>query len=429
MLDIKFIRENTDIVKQALIDKCIDLDIDLLLSVDKQIIAHKQAMEAELQKRNALSREMPTATPERKAEIKELSKKSGQLAAQIADELKLLEAQFQELIERTPTIPAPDVPKGKSDEENVVIRKVGTPPVFDFPIKDHVDLMEMHGWGEFKRIPQICGTRSSSIRGELLQVEMAMWQFTLNKLMEKGFTIMSVPAMAFEDAFYNMGQFPFDVESVYALPKDNLYLAGTAEAILNSIHSGEILKESDLPIMYAGFSPCFRREAGAAGKDTRGIFRVHQFTKVEQYVICKADVVESDKFHQFLLNNAEEVMQALEIPYQVVACCTGDMGAGKYRMNDIEAWCPGQNRYRESHSCSSLLDWQAHRTNIRYREAVTNKVRYAYTLNNTGLATPRILVSFMENHQQADGSVRIPKALQPYLGGKEFIGKKSADKK
>lgn len=423
MLDIKFIRENTDVVKQALKDKCLELDVDLLLSIDKQIIQHKQAMEAELQKRNALSKEMPTATPERKEEIKELSKQSGQKASQIAAELKPLEEQFKTLLEKTPTIPAPDVPKGKNDEENVVIRQVGEKPSFNFPIKDHVELMEMHGWGEFKRIPQICGTRSSSIRGELLQLEMAMWQYTLNTLANKGFTTMSVPAMTFDTALYNMGQFPFDVESVYNLPKDNLYLAGTAEVILNSIHSGDILKESDLPIMYAGFSPCFRREAGAAGKDTRGIFRVHQFTKVEQYVICKADIAESDKMHQFLLNNAEEIMQALEIPYQVVACCTGDMGAGKYRMNDIEAWCPGQNRYRESHSCSSLLDWQAHRTNIRYREAESGKVRHVYTLNNTGLATPRILVAFMENHQQADGSIRIPKALQPYMGGKEFIGK------
>ena len=423
MLDIKFIRENTDIVKQALIDKCLELDIDLLLAIDKDIIKHKQAMEAELQKRNALSKEMPNASPERKAEIKELSKECSQKAAQISAELKPLEEQFKSLIEKTPTIPASDVPKGKSDEDNVVIRKVGTIPTFDFPIRDHVDIMEMHGWGEFKRIPQICGTRSSSIRGELLQLEMALWQFTINTLISKGFIAMSVPAMTFDTALYNMGQFPFDVDSVYSLPKDNLYLAGTAEVILNSIHSGDILKESDLPIKYAGFSPCFRREAGAAGKDTRGIFRVHQFNKVEQYVICKADIAESDNMHQFLLNNAEEIMQALEIPYQVVACCTGDMGAGKYRMNDIEAWCPAQERYRESHSCSSLLDWQAHRTNIRYREAETGKVKYAYTLNNTGLATPRILVAFMENHQQADGSVRIPKALQPYLGGKEYIGK------
>lgn len=425
MLDIKFIRENTDLVKQTLKNKCINLDIDELLALDKKIIQCKQAMETELQKRNALSKEMPKATPERKEEIKELSRQSGQIAASIAQEMKPLEEKFQKMIECTPTIPAPDVPIGQGEEDNVVIRQVGEKPIFDFELRDHVALMDLNDWGEFKKIPQICGSRTVGIKGELLQLEMALWQFTLNKLMEKGLTAMSVPSLSFADAFYHTGHFPFDYDSVYTIPKDNLYLAGTAEVILNSLHSGDILKESDLPIMYAGFSPCFRREAGAAGKDTRGLIRVHQFSKVEQYIICKADVAESDKMHAFLLQNAEEIMQALEIPYQIIANCTGDMGAGKYRMNDIEAWCPGQNRYRETHSCSSLLDWQARRTNIRYRDDETGKVKYAYTLNNTGLATPRVLVAFLENHQQEDGSVRIPKALQPYLGGKEFIGKKN----
>ena len=424
MLDIKFIRENPDIVKKTLAEKCLTLDIDELLSIDKKIIQIKQLMEAELQKRNALSKEMPKASPERKEEIKELSKKSGQQAAAYAEELKPLEEQFKAMMGMTPTIPAPDVPRGTSEEENVVIRQIGEKPTFDFDMKDHVELMDMNNWGEFKKISQICGSRTVGIKGELLQLEMALWQFTVNKLIEKGFTVMSVPSLSFENAFYHTGHFPFDYDSVYSMPKDNLYLAGTAEVILNSIHAGDILKESDLPIMYAGFSPCFRREAGAAGKDTRGLIRVHQFSKVEQYIICKADVVESDKMHQFILQNAEEVMQEMEIPYQIIANCTGDMGAGKYRMNDIEAWCPGQNQYRETHSCSSLLDWQARRTNIRYREDESGKVKYAYTLNNTGLATPRVLVAFIENHQQADGSVRIPKALQPYMGGKTKIGGK-----
>lgn len=423
MLDIKFIRENADLVKQTLINKCITLDIDELLNLDQKIIQYKQAMEAELQKRNTLSKEMPQASLERKEEIKELSRQSGQTAAKIAQEMKPLEEKFQEMLERTPTIPAPDVPVGQGEEDNVVIRQVGEKPVFDFELHDHVTLMDLNDWGEFKKISQICGSRTVGIKGELLQLEMALWQFTLNKLMEKGLTAISVPSLSFAEAFYHTGHFPFDYDSVYTLPKDNLYLAGTAEVILNDLHSGDILKESDLPIMYAGFSPCFRREAGAAGKDTRGLIRVHQFSKVEQYIICKADIAESDKMHAFLLQNAEEIMQALEIPYQIIANCTGDMGAGKYRMNDIEAWCPGQNRYRETHSCSSLLDWQARRTNIRYRDDETGKVKYAYTLNNTGLATPRVLAPFLENHQQKDGSVRIPKALQPYLGGKEFIGK------
>jgi seryl-tRNA synthetase len=424
MLDIKFIRENADLVKKTLQEKCLSLDIDELLAIDKKIIQIKQLMEAELQKRNALSKEMPQATPERREEIKALSKQSGQQAAAYAEELKPLEEQFKSMMGMTPTIPAPDVPRGMSEEENVVVRQVGEKPVFDFEMKDHVALMDLNDWGEFKKISQICGSRTVGIKGELLQLEMALWQYTVNKLMTKGFQVMSVPSLSFENAFYHTGHFPFDYESVYSMPKDNLFLAGTAEVILNSIHAGDILKEADLPIMYAGFSPCFRREAGAAGKDTRGLIRVHQFSKVEQYIICKADIAESDKMHNFILQNAEEVMQDMEIPYQIIANCTGDMGAGKYRMNDIEAWYPGQDKYRETHSCSSLLDWQARRTNIRYREDETGKVKYAYTLNNTGLATPRVLVAFIENHQQADGSVKIPTALQPYMGGKTKIGGK-----
>ncbi len=424
MLDIKYIRENTDIVKQAVIDKCIKLDIDALLELDKKIIQQKQLLDTQLQQRNALSKEMPQADEARKAEIKDQSRAIGQLADEIAATLKPLEEEYASLMQLTPTIPAQDVPRGKDEDENVVIRQVGNRPQFDFAFKDHIELMEHNNWGEFKRISTVCGSRTVGIKGELFQLEMALWQYTVNKLINKGLDVMSVPSMAFGDAFFNTGHFPFDYESVYAIEKDNLYLTGTAEVVLNSLHSGDILKESDLPLMYAGYSPCFRREAGAAGKDTRGIIRVHQFSKVEQYVICKADVAESDSLHQFILNNSEELMQELEIPYQVIANCTGDMGAGKYRMHDIECWCPGQDKYRETHSCSSLLDWQARRTNIRYRDDATGKVKYAYTLNNTGLATPRFLVAFIENHQQADGSVKIPSALQPYLGGKTVIGKK-----
>ena len=422
MLDIKFIRENPEIVKQAVADKCLTVDIDHLLALDKEIIQTKQIMEAEAAKRNALSKEMAGASPERREEIKALSKQSGSLVSELTEKLTPLEEEFKALMALTPTIPAADVPKGKTDEDNVVIRQVGEKPVFDFEPLDHVELMEKNGWADFTNIPKVCGTRTYAIKGELVQYEIALWQFTLNKLAAAGFTPISVPSLTFEQALYATGQFPFDKEAVYSLPKDNQYLAGTAEVILNSIHAGELLNEADLPIMYAGISPCFRREAGSAGKDTRGLFRVHQFTKVEQYILCKADIAESEKMHQFILNNTEEILQALELPYQVVACCTGDMGAGKYRMNDVETWSVSQQRYRETHSCSTLLDWQARRTNLRYRNAQTGKVEYAHTLNNTGLATPRIFVMLLENHQQKDGSIRIPKALQPYMGGKEFIG-------
>jgi seryl-tRNA synthetase len=233
--------------------------------------------------------------------------------------------------------------------------------------------------------------------------------------------MITVPSMVKESALYGTGHFPFGREDAYYMEKDDIYLAGTAEVVLTSLHSDEILEENQLPILYAGYSPCFRREAGAAGKDTRGLIRVHQFMKVEQYVICKADFDESKKWHAALLACAEEVLQDLELPYQVIECCTGDMGAGKYKMNDIETWMPSENRYRETHSCSSLTDWQARRANLRYRENGTNKVRHCFTLNNTGIATPRVMAQFLENHQTADGKVRIPAKLRPYMNGKEWL--------
>jgi seryl-tRNA synthetase len=312
---------------------------------------------------------------------------------------------------------------GKSDADNVVVKTVGEKTKFDFKALDHVELMEKHGWADFKRVPLVCGSRTVGLKGDLVKLEMALWQYTLDKLSAKNFTPISVPAIAQEAAFFGTGHFPFDRESVYEIPKDKLYLAGTAEVVINSLHAGELLSDADLPLLYAGFSPCFRREAGSAGKDVRGVIRVHQFYKIEQFVLCKNDIAESEKWHQIILTNTEEILQGLEIPYQIVACCTGDMGAGKYRMNDVESWCPSENKYRETHSCSSLLDWQARRTNLRYRDSKTGKVEYLYTLNNTGLATPRVLVPLLENHQQADGTVKIPAALRPYMGGKEFLGK------
>ncbi|WP_366003989.1 aminoacyl--tRNA ligase-related protein, partial [Sphingomonas sp.] len=235
-----------------------------------------------------------------------------------------------------------------------------------------------------------------------------------------GFLPVTVPAIAREQAFLNQGQFPGHVEETYALPNDDLYLAGTAEVALTSLHSGEIIEGKQLPILYAGYSPCFRREAGSAGKDVRGLLRVHQFVKVESYVICEADEAQSAEWHAKLLALAEQLLSALEIPYQVIETSTGDMGLGKYRMNDIESWVPSLGKYRETHSCSTLHDWQARRANLRYRDA-DGKVRFAHTLNNTALASPRILVPLLENHQTADGRVRLPQSIRGLLGGDEYL--------
>jgi len=243
--------------------------------------------------------------------------------------------------------------------------------------------------------------------------------WALEKIAEAGFTAITVPAIAREQAFLNQGQFPGHEEETYELPNDDLWLAGTAEVVLTSLHSGEIIEADKLPILYAGYSPCFRREAGSAGKDVRGLLRVHQFVKVEQYVICEADDAKSAEWHARLLELAESLLRDLEIPYQVIETSTGDMGLGKYRMNDIESWVPSLGKYRETHSCSTLHDWQARRANIRYRGS-DGKVRFAHTLNNTALASPRILVPLLENHQMADGRVRLPKAMQQLMG-REFL--------
>src|SRR5207253_5576437 len=227
--------------------------------------------------------------------------------------------------------------------------------------------------------------------------------------------LMTVPALARPQAFVATGHFPGHEDEAYHMPADDLYLAGTGELALTSLHSGEVIEADKLPILYAGYSPCFRREAGSAGRDVRGLLRVHQFYKLEQYVICRDDEEESARWHARLLANAEAMLQALEIPYQVIEASTGDMGLGKYRMNDIESWVPSLGKYRETHSCSTLHDWQARRANIRYRGG-DGKVRFAHTLNNTALASPRILVPLLENHQTGDGRVRLPKAMQQLMG-------------
>lgn len=280
--------------------------------------------------------------------------------------------------------------------------------------------MNQRGWAEFERIAAVAGSRSYSLKGDLVLLEHTLLRYGLEKLSEKGFTLISVPAMAREFAFLGTGNFPTGRDQVYYLPEDDIYLAGTAEVPINALHAGEILSEDQLPILYGGVSPCFRREAGSAGRDVRGLIRVHQFNKVEQYILCKNDPEESARLHKLLLETSEEILQDFELHYRVVEVCTGDMGAGKFRMFDIESWVPSENLYRETHSCSSLHDWQARRTNLRYRDK-EGVVKFVHTLNNTAIATPRILVPFLEQHQTEDGKIRIPPKVRNWLGGKELL--------
>jgi len=423
MLDIKFIADNTDWVKASLARKGFPAEkVDELLNTYYEMNKLKTSSQALAEEKNKLSNSIKSASAEERPAIIAKSKAIGEEFKNQQDKLTQIEAEFNDMMLRMPNYPSQESPDGPDDSANVVRRKVGEIPHFDFELKDHVELMEFNDWSEMERIAKVSGSRTYAIKNDLAKLELAIHMLVMDKLREHGFTLITVPAISKEKPLYNQGYLPFAKDEIYYMPADDLYLSGTAELILNSLRADELLTEADLPVLYAGFSPCFRREAGAAGKDTRGLVRVHQFFKTEQFVICKNDIAESEKWHQTLLKISEEVLQDLELPYQVLEVCTGDMGAPKYRQYDLEAWVPSQNCYRETHSCSNITEWQARRTNLRYR-ANDGKVKFCHTLNNTGIATPRALVPFIENHQQADGTVRIPEKLQPYMGGKKFIGK------
>lgn len=423
MLDIKFIADNTDWVKKSLARKGFESEkVDELLKTYYEMNKLKTSSQALAEEKNKLSNSIKSASAEERLAIIDRSREVGEQFKAEQEQLAEIQAKFEDMMLRMPNYPSAESPDGPDDSANVVRRKVGEVPHFDFVPRDHIELMEINDWSEMERIAKVSGSRTYAIKDDLAQLELAIHMLVMDKLRAHGFTLITVPAISKEKPLYNQGYLPFARDEIYYMPADDVYLSGTAELILNSLRADEMLTENDLPILYAGFSPCFRREAGAAGKDTRGLVRVHQFFKTEQFVICKNDVKESEKWHQKLLQISEEVLQDLELPYQVLEVCTGDMGAPKYRQYDLEAWVPSQNCYRETHSCSNITDWQARRTNLRYR-GNDGKVQYCHTLNNTGIATPRALVPFIEIHQQADGTVKIPAKLQPYLGGKKVIGK------
>jgi len=419
MLALDFVKANRETVERAISDKGVDLDVDALLVLDTQVRALKTEIEALRAERNAISAQFPKASPEEKAELGRKAKEAGARASTLEGELGEQEAALKALMLKLPGIPYEGAPVGPDESFNTVVRQEGEPPKFDFEPLDHVALIEKNDWADLSRVTQVSGSRTYCLKGALALLETKLMGWALEKIADAGFTPITVPAIAREQAFLNQGQFPGHEEETYQLPKDDLWLSGTAEVVLTSLHAGEILEADKLPILYAGFSPCFRREAGSAGKDVRGLLRVHQFVKVEQYVICEANDTQSATWHARLLELAESLLRDLEIPYQVIETSTGDMGLGKYRMNDIESWVPSLGKYRETHSCSTLHDWQARRANIRYRGS-DGKVRFAHTLNNTALASPRILVPLLENHQTADGRVRLPKAMQQLMG-REYL--------
>jgi seryl-tRNA synthetase len=420
MLDRRVIRENPDEVKKAVRVKGIDLDVDELLDLDRASRKLQHELDQAQARRKSSAKEFAKADEARRTELRaEHAELETQLTS-LREQLAETNEKLQGLMLLTPTIPWAGAPVGSDDSANVVIRTVGTPPEFDFTPLDHVELLERRGWADFARARKVAGERAYALTSDLVLFERAVHSYALDLLRDKDFTLVSVPSLVREEALTGTGQFPAHREETYAIPADDLYLAGTAEVALVGFHSDEILDHKRLPIRYAGISPCFRREAGSAGRDVRGLLRVHQFEKVEQFVICAADDEESDRWHAELLGTAEQLLRGLGLAYEVVECATGDMGAGKYRMNDVNTWMPSLGAYRETHSCSSLHDWQARRANVRYRDA-DGKVRFAYTLNNTAVATPRILAALVENFQTSEAQVRVPAVLRPYLGGRELL--------
>src|SRR5689334_22334830 len=415
MLAMDFIKANGDTVERAIRANGGELDLGALLALDSDVRGAKTEIDRLRAERNAVSAKFKDATPEEKAMLGRQAKEAGARASALEAELSAKDAELKALMLQLPGIPYEGAPIGPDETFNTVVRTEGEPPKFGFEPIDHVALIEKNDWADLSRVTQVSGSRTYCLKGRLALLETKLMGWALEKIANAGFTPITVPAIAREQAFLNQGQFPGHKEETYELPNDDLWLAGTAEVVLTSLHSGEIIDADKLPVLYAGYSPCFRREAGSAGKDVRGLLRVHQFVKVEQYVICEAHDAQSAEWHAKLLRLAEELLQAMEIPYQVIETSTGDMGLGKYRMNDIESWVPSLGKYRETHSCSTLHDWQARRANILYRGS-DGKVRFAHTLNNTALASPRILVPLLENHQTADGRVKLPKAMQQLMG-------------
>lgn len=419
MLDIKFIRENADLIKAGAKKKHLEVDIDRLLAVDTERRGLIATLEAARARQNAASNEIPTADPERKAALLDEMKTLKESLTGDEEKLKEVEKEWQLLMVAVPNLPDPSVPDGASDADNQEARTWGHKPLLGFVPKSHVELMQNLGMADFERGTKVAGFRGYFLKGDGALLNYAVWQFVMDHFVKKGgFTPMVVPSLVKRVAFLGTGYLPQGEEDLYKT-QDGDFMAGTAEVATMAYHLNETLDKAELPIKYVSFSPCYRREAGSHGKDTKGLMRVHEFFKFEQVVLCEASHEESVRLHEELTKNAEDLLQALELPYRVVVNCGGDLGLGQVKKYDIETWVPSEDRYRETHSSSYFHDFQTRRLNIRYRGA-DGTLQYAHSLNNTALATPRILISIIENNQQADGSIRIPKVLQPYFG-KEVI--------
>ncbi|WP_375104607.1 serine--tRNA ligase [Paenibacillus sp. RS8] len=423
MLEMNWIKDNQELVRNTATWKRVDFPLDELLDWDEKRRGLRQETEQMRAERNGLTKKVEQLLRKGdrpageivKAQVRELNHRLNLLEA----DLNEAESRCRELMLLAPNPVSQDTPIGHDDQDNVELRLNGAVPEFAFTPRDHVELGELHDIIDIPRGVKAGGPRSYVLKGAGLRLHLAVQRLALDVLTARGFTVMDVPVIVRPEALERTGFFPGGMDQTYELSGDNRWLVGTSEVSLVSLYSDEIV-ELDTPMRLAGMSTCFRREVGSAGRDVRGLYRVHQFSKIEQVVLCRNDEGESDHMLHEILANAEHILQLLELPYRVMAVCTGDMSLKTHKQYDIETWMPSRGAYGETHSASNLLDFQARRSGIRYRDA-DGRLQYCHTLNNTAVATPRILIPLLENHQQEDGSIYIPQALRKYMDGLEQL--------
>lgn len=437
MLDIKFIRQNVDLIKETVKKKFMDVDIDRLLELDEKRRGLIQESEALKAKQNKLSEKIAKGqlswSKEKNNDDLEKSKQLKDEFKDLEKELKGIEQEYNELMLLVPNIMSSDTPIGPDDSANIEVSKWGDVPKFDFDIKDHIELGKNLDIIDIEAGVKISGFRGYYLKNEGAILHWALLWYCWQKMLAAGFRPLIGPTIVKDFVLYGSGHFPFGEEEVYQIgnpgklssgeeSEEPLYLTGTSEPTLLAYYSDKTLKEEDLPVKVCSFSQCYRSEAGSYGKDTKGLFRLHEFAKVEQVVLCQNDLEESNQWLEAMRKISESILQDLELPYRVVQNSSGDMGAGKYKMYDIETWMPSREKYGETHSDSNLTDWQARRLNIKYKD-LRGGVKFVHALNNTVIASPRILIAILENYQQKDGSVLIPEALQKYTGFEKILKK------
>ncbi len=422
MLDIKFIRENQDLIKEAAQRKHITFDLARLIAVDDKRRELLSIVETKRAEQNQASDKIAVAkTDEERLAYIEAVRSVKDSREKLEEDLKEVMGEWQKLMVEVPNIPDMSVPDGESDKDNMELRSWGEKQQFTFDIKGHVTLMKELDLVDFDRGAKVAGFRGYFLKNEATLLNFAIERFVLEKFVSKGFTPLIVPSLVKRTPFIGTGYLPQGEEDLYKT-QDSDFLAGTGEVATMAYYMDEVLDVAKFPIKFCAFSPCYRREAGSHGKDTKGLVRVHEFLKFEQVIICEANHETSVALHEEITANAEEVMQELGLHYRVVTNCGADLGLGQVKKYDIEAWVPSENAYRETHSASYFHDFQTRRLNIRYRDQ-EGKLKFAHSLNNTAIALPRILVPIIENNQQEDGSIKIPKVLQPFMGGKEKISR------